>query len=62
MKWPIEDSSNERKTNLKPSAAGAFFENASIDKQMIRYFGYHYLKQFMGGNVCEGKSKTPEVT
>ena len=28
---------------------GVFSENLSIDEQMVRYFGHHYLKQFMRG-------------
>lgn len=28
---------------------GVFSENLSIDEQMVRYYGHHYLKQFMRG-------------
>lgn len=37
------------KFNQKFVMFGVFSKNISIDEQMIRYFGHHYLKQFIRG-------------
>ncbi|KAG8239716.1 hypothetical protein J437_LFUL019154 [Ladona fulva] len=45
---PIIDQLNEKFLQY-----GVFSENVSIDEQMVRYYGHHYLKQFI--------RETPEV-